>query len=312
MEKGTALASAIDVTDKKAQYDASCKTLLSFKCILAHILCEVVDEFMDMDWREAQQYIENPIIGESAVDADVADKITGEPNEDVTVTDGERRFDILFKAQVPNKDEKIELYINIEIQKNFNPGYSLLKRGIYYCSRLISRQHGREFKNSEYDKIKKVYSIWICTNSTGEYKNTISSYDITRRVKRGNPPEADKIRRQFDLLSLNMICIGDSDDEEFSGIIELLGTLLSNELSPQERKNVMSDKFDIPMTEEIDEEVERMCNLSYAIEENAFREKDIKNIKRMLNKACSVEEIADLLDLPIDFVKDVASGKITE
>jgi len=32
----------------------------------------------------------------------------------------------------------------------------------------------------------------------------------------------------------------------------------------------------------------------------------------MLNKACSVEEIADLLDLPIDFVKDVASGKITE
>ncbi len=57
----------------------------------------------------------------------------------------------------------IRLIINIEAQNDFYPGYPLIKRGIYYCSRMISAQYGTEFKNSHYENIKKVYSIWTQT-----------------------------------------------------------------------------------------------------------------------------------------------------
>ena len=63
------------------------------------------------------------------------------------------------------------LIINVEAQKRLNPKkktgdtYPLLKRAVYYASRLISSQKGTEFTNSDYDKIKKVYTIWICMES---------------------------------------------------------------------------------------------------------------------------------------------------
>ena len=34
--------------------------------------------------------------------------------------------------------------INVEAQNDFYPGYPLVKRGIYDCSRMISPQYGRE------------------------------------------------------------------------------------------------------------------------------------------------------------------------
>lgn len=39
----------------------------------------------------------------------------------------------------------------------------LTRRGIYYAARLITSQKGTVFKNDDYNAIKKVYSIWICT-----------------------------------------------------------------------------------------------------------------------------------------------------
>ena len=52
----------------------------------------------------------------------------------------------------------------MEAQNQFYPGYPLIKRGIYYCCRMVSSQYGTVFTSSHYEKIKKVYSIWICTN----------------------------------------------------------------------------------------------------------------------------------------------------
>ena len=50
--------------------------------------------------------------------------------------------------------------------------YPLTKRAIYYCSRMISAQHGPIFTKSEYGKIRKVYSIWICTQPSDGFENT--------------------------------------------------------------------------------------------------------------------------------------------
>ncbi|OUP84952.1 hypothetical protein B5F07_06840 [Lachnoclostridium sp. An169] len=44
---------------------------------------------------------------------------------------------------------QIKLIINVEAQKDFHPGYSLMTRGIFYGARMISAQKGTEFKERQ-------------------------------------------------------------------------------------------------------------------------------------------------------------------
>ena len=79
---------------------------------------------------------------------------------------------------MPGTGERISLIINVEAQNDFYPGYPIVKRNLYYCCRLVSSQYGTEFTNSHYEKIKKVYSIFICMNPPNYRKNTINQYSI--------------------------------------------------------------------------------------------------------------------------------------
>lgn len=49
-------------------------------------------------------------------------------------------------------------------------------------------------------------------------------------------------------------------------ILNLLNTLFSSSVIPEEKKKVLSEKYNIAMTTELDVEVDNMCNLSSAIE----------------------------------------------
>lgn len=61
----------------------------------------------------------------------------------------------------------ITLIINVEAQKTQRAstlGYDILKRALYYVSRIISSQKEREFEGSDYNSIKKstaFSSVWI-------------------------------------------------------------------------------------------------------------------------------------------------------
>ena len=59
------------------------------------------------------------------------------------------------------KDGLSQIIINVEAQKDEPTGYEILNRAIFYVSRLISSQKERDFENSSYDDIKRVYSIWV-------------------------------------------------------------------------------------------------------------------------------------------------------
>ena len=69
--------------------------------------------------------------------------ISGMDTEDKSVREGTVTYDIRFRAIVPDSEEQIALIINVEAQNDFYPGYPLIKRGIYYCCRMISSQYGR-------------------------------------------------------------------------------------------------------------------------------------------------------------------------
>ena len=205
MKRKSILYKDLEVSRAKEIYDESCKNILANKIILAWIMKSCMKEYKDCSIRDiADHYIEGiPEISQREVHRDEAPasdpgKIRGENTEDKAVNEGTVRYDIMFRAILPQGQEKIELIINIEAQKDFYPGYPLIKRGIYYGCRMISSQYGTIFINSHYEKIQKVYSIWICFNPPEKRKNSINIYSVKEKNVVGKLKEKEiaTFRRQ--------------------------------------------------------------------------------------------------------------------
>ena len=252
MEKETTVARKIRLLSSQARYDKACKRLLAEKIILAWILKSCVEEFQDCDVNEiaARYIVGTPQVGVVPVDPDESNQIpegevAGTGVEAATATEGAVTYDVRFVASAPVSGKWIRLILNIEAQNDFYPGYPLIKRGIYYCSRMISAQCGTEFINADYEKIKKVYSIWLCMNPPMSRKNTITNYCITEDNLVGRVKER---KEYYDLMSAVMVCLGEESDREQGGILKLLNILFSTESKAREKQEILEREFSIKMT----------------------------------------------------------------
>jgi len=196
MEVENTLAKNIAAAGDKAAYDTACKRLLANKIILAWIMKSCLEEYRDFEVNEiAEKYIEgDPQIEKAAVNPDEEadngnEQIRGAKTEDSTIREGTVTYDIRFYAVVPRSGEMASLILNVEAQNDFYPGYPIIRRGIYYCSRMISSQYGVEFVDNQYEKICKVYSIWICANTPKYWENTINRYVIHEKKLVGKMAE---------------------------------------------------------------------------------------------------------------------------
>ena len=312
MEQKTTLSTSIDIVDQKTQYDEACKKVLAEKIILAWIMKHTMKEYVDYD---VVEIVERFIVGEPKVaetkvmpDETNAPKVTGTGVEDTTVTEGSITYDIQFRSIVPGSKEVVQMIINVEAQNDFYPGYPIIKRGIYYCARMISAQYGTVFTNSHYEKIQKVYSVWICMNPPKERKNTITGYSLTEKHHVGKVEEKEEL---YDLINAIMICLGKNEEEEENELLHLLDVLLSNEKKAKEKKEILENRFKIPMTEKFETEVEYMCNLSDGVEqkgiqkgieigiEQGIEQEHLRAVKKKLEKNKSTEQIADELEIEI-------------
>lgn len=297
MHTDTTIAKNIRVIDEKASYDAACKRLLSEKIILAWIMKNCLEEYRDCDVDEiAGKYIEGtPQVGEVAVAPDEsshASMIQGAGSQDTSLTEGTVTYDIRFLAIAPVSGELIRLIINIEAQNDFYPGYPLIKRGIYYCSRMISAQYGTEFTKSHYENIKKVYSIWICMNPPKNRENSITRYYIAEENLVGSVKER---KADYDLMAAVMICLGREDDSG-TDLLKLLNVLLSTETDSQDKCQILEEDFHIRMTESLESEVSLMCNLSKGVEEKGIEKGRQEGIIAMVS-ALKDLQIADSIIL---------------
>ena len=254
------LAKNITAAGDRANYDAACKRLLANKVILAWIMKSCLEEYRDFEVDEiAKKYIEGfPQITKVAVNPDeeikqYSEQIKGAKTEDSTIKEGTITYDIRFYALVPQSEELVGLIINVEAQNNFYPGYPIVKRGIYYCSRMISSQYGVEFTDAHYERIKKVYSIWICANPPKYRENTITRYVIQEENLVGNIAER---KENYDVFTVVMICLGHDGDDRYTGILKLLDVLLSSEKEPEEKKKILQNDFHIKMTKILESEVQ--------------------------------------------------------
>ncbi len=164
---------------------------------------------------------------------------------------------------------------------------------------MISAQYGTEFTAAQYDKIKKVYSIWVCMNPPESQKNSITRYSIQEDNLVGGAQEPVC---NYDLFSVVMICLGRSDHDRETDVLKLLDVLLSEETVQSEKRRILQEEFDIPMTEHLEQEVSVMCNLSQGIRqkgrvEGRF-EARLESIRALMeNIGVSGEQAIDLLEV---------------
>ena len=267
-----------------AQYDAACKELLSQKVILAWIMKGCIAEYEELS---VEKIMRDCIEGEMQISKESLESererylplIQGDGGEDTSVQEGRIAYDIRFTAIHPLTGKHI--WIDVEPQNDFYPGYSLLKRGLYYLSRMISAQRGREFTGSDYDNVKKVYTIWVCMNPPKKWEHWIKHYGI-----RDLDDECRLMFRpdEYDLMTQVVICLGDPRDPKAKGVLRLLSVLLTNVYEPEEKEQILREEFKIQITNSIRKGLRTMCNLGEGLYNKAKAEtKDrINSLYRLL------------------------------
>lgn len=303
----TDIKMSVKATDTKAQYDNKAKQLLGHKIILAHILVNTVEEFKGMNPIDAVQYIEGePHIGAVPVDAGATnienqEKVIGLNTENSEINEGMIRFDIIFYVRM--KDGLSQIIVNVEAQKSEPSSYNILNRAIFYVSRMISSQKGRDFVKSNYNDIKRVYSIWICMNVD---EHSMSHIHLTRDDVIGFH------NWKGDINLLNIVLVGLAEDlpekTEKYELHRLLGALLSSKLNVDEKLDIIGNEFRIPLESDIRKDVSEMCNLSQGIEERGVEKGLAEAVIRMYKKGYSIEQISDILAMDIERVKDIVNN----
>ena len=123
-------------------------------------------------------------------------------------------------------------------------------------------------------------------------EHTITSYALAENNFVGQVKEEQK---NYDLLSVFMICLGNPEAEIGCGILKLLSVLFSSEFKAEEKKKVLEEEFHIQMSQAFEEEVSNMCNLSEGVEQKGIQIGLQKGIQTGIQQALT-ESIKNLMD----------------
>ncbi len=270
----TEIRNAVSAADEDAQYDEKAKRLLGNKIILAHILVKTVDEFKGMNPTDVVSCIEGePFISVVPAEPGLTNaekekdgqRIVGLNTENAEINEGLIRFDIIFYVRM--KDGISQVIVNLEAQKDDPTSYHILNRAVFYISRLVSSQKERDFVKTNYNDIKRVFSIWVCMNMD---ENNMAYVHLVKDDLLGSYPW------KGGLGLLNIVLIGIANelpehDDKYE-LHRLLSTLLSMELSVDEKLGIMEKEYSIAVDDRIREDVGAMCNLSQGIREKGRAE----------------------------------------
>ncbi len=303
----TEIKNAVSAADEDAQYDQKAKRLLGNKIILAHILVKTIDEFKGMNPKDVVSHIEGePFISvvpvepglTNAAKGENGQRVVGMNTENAEINEGLIRFDIIFYVRM--KDGVSQVIVNLEAQKDNPTSYYLLNRAVFYVSRLISSQKERDFIKTNYNDIKRVFSIWVCMNMD---ENSMDYVHLTDDKLLGSYPW----KGGLDLLNIVLIGIANElpeHDDKYE-LHRLLSTLLSMELSVDEKLGIMEKEYSIPLDDRIREDVNEMCNLSQGIREKGGTEREEKIILNMHRKGYTSEQIAEIVEKSVSEVEAV-------
>lgn len=274
------------INNEKSYLDAGCKALLGCTAVAAFIVKNCIPEFHDMSLEEIQEYIiykkaksqitpeelaeiqasnTSPVeIGCHIVD-DLPDKLNEKNVESKSTNEGTIYYDVLFDIGMPDGESPpSRVIVDIEAQNHFNPGYSMLKRGSFYCSRMISAQKETVFRNSDYNKLQKVYSIWLCIAPDEKIRGVCNTYSMreTCLAKEHHFP-----KKQYDNFCIIIACL--QDKQSANNMVRFFSSVFDNNM-PVEKKLQLATECGLQVTTDVREGLNQMCNYSDFVEQQGI------------------------------------------
>lgn len=294
--------STLQITADMKGLDAESKAILHSKEVLSVILQETVEEFKGYSVEEIIDFIETDSITETkeVSTGRTNSLIRGEQTEFVQLNEKTSGFDIMFQAKNPRLSQGkviISLHIDVESQKTYRPGYPIEKRGTYYLARSLSSQLSLITDTTDYNKLEKCYSIWICRDDipTSE-QYSVSFYKMTNTCNVGNfvSNSKDDKEKDYDLLELVIIRLGNKtyqgkEGDEGFRLLRFLNAVMYPHR--QDFMETISEYIDFSNNAELWKETKRMDGLGQSIFEE-LTEEGIQNAVEIIqelgqNKECA-------------------------
>ncbi len=296
-----------------AEYDAGMKHLMSNKEIIIPILQMTVPEFKTCSQEEILQCLDISSITKDDFVSDIPKieknlRLTREDSELSSLTEKLVRFDIRFRIKNPRlstEEIRVNLHIDMEAQKSYrpsNPSYPVLKRAVYYAARDLSSQLSSITETTDYSKLEKCYSIWICAEDIPKkLQNTLTEYSLSKKDIIGVADEPDE---DYDLLTVIVIRQGEKTEEK--GIFDYLNGIFTCDIN-------RIDKYShIKWSEPFQREVSKVTGFGDMIYERGMRAGEQKGmILGALMSGKTPEEVADMLNLPLEEIKKVQEEQMT-
>jgi len=138
-------------------------------------------------------------------------------------------------------------------------------------------------------------------------ENTMSYVHLTKEDLIGSY----EWKGNLDLLNIIMIGLAKKlpEHDETYELHRLLGALLSQDLTVDEKLNIIGNEYDIPIEENFRKDVSVMCNLSQGIEEKGIAIGEAGLIVKMYKNGFTAEQIAAATDKDLEAVKKIIADK---
>ena len=274
--------------------------------MLAWILKRFVPEYQNYELKDIEKkYIQAETIMVSKIGVEQgSETIQGVKNEDAVQGEAAVFYDVLFHVWYPGMDRKqIGMYLNLEAQSDYYPGYPIEPREIYYAARRLTAQLKRIDKDTNYGSLQKVYSIWLCMGNVPVYEeNTVSLYSLNKNDIIGKTKRNEEI---YDLMSVLIMRYNDKTELK-DKTLQMLQTLSSDRLSKEEKLEKLKN-LGMRVDDRIEKGVGKMCNMGDYIEAKAEERTKIRIVRLQLEKKKRTpEETAELLDMPLGYIQKIA------
>ena len=293
------------LSQHKIMLDQNCKLMISHEEMLSRIIKEFVEE---------AKYLSIEEIIEIVQDEHRFQRVN---NENTIPGYGTVRFDFFGCIDLPQLDHTIKrIYLNVEIQNDAYPKYSLITRGDAYLSRIQTTQWGKEYNDQNYDGMKKVYLIWILPQAAKKRDGQVSICKTDEEKQLEKVETYDK--REQIVIYLDKEHDTSKKYQEYDEILTPLVVFLNNILDYQGKIRIMKEYG----FKEIEKEVREVCDYANMLEkeylnkgigigvekgiEQGTQNERIKNIRKLMIKLkMSFKEAIQFLDIPEDEVKEI-------
>ena len=302
-----------------AEYDAGMKRLMSNKEILIPILQMTVPEFKTRSQEEILQCLDISSITKDDFVSDIPDieknlRLAKEDSELSSLMEKLLRFDIRFRIVNPRlstEKMRVNLHIDLEAQKSYrpsNPSYPIIKRAVYYVTRDLSSQLSVITQTTDYSKLEKCYSIWICAEDVPKkLQNTLTEYSFSKKDIIG---ETEESKEDYDLLTVIVIRQGKETKE--NGIFDYLQGLFECDI------NKIQKYSHIRWSEPFQKEASKMTGFGDMIYEKGMRTGEQNGMQKgiqqgryegmilgALMSGKTPEEVSEMLNLPLEEIKKI-------